>query len=208
MASVITPFLARAASCWALVFPWNWQRKATLARDIMYTAWIRRAFGALGKESLIRRPLHLLGGKRIFLGDHFTTGPGLRIETYAGHGGIPPRLTIGRHVDVNFDCHIGCAERIEIGDHVLIASRVFITDHFHGAAASRVDLALPPSERPLTTKGAVVIENDVWIGEGACILPGVRIGRGAVVGANAVVTKNIPPYAVVGGIPAKIIRQL
>ena len=59
-----------------------------------------------------------------------------------------------------------------------------------------------------TSKGPVVIENDVWIGEGVCVMPGVRIGRGAVIGANAVVTQDVPANSVVGGVPAKLIRSL
>ncbi len=65
---------------------------------------------------------------------------------------------------------------------------------------------VPDSGRHSDTKGDIVIEDDVWIGYGAKILSGVTIGQGAVVGAGAVVTKNVPPYAVVGGVPAKIIK--
>jgi acetyltransferase-like isoleucine patch superfamily enzyme len=62
--------------------------------------------------------------------------------------------------------------------------------------------------RPLYSKGEVVIEDDVWIGEMACIMPGVRIGRGTVIGAGAVVTKSMPPYCVVGGVPAVVIKNM
>jgi acetyltransferase-like isoleucine patch superfamily enzyme len=58
------------------------------------------------------------------------------------------------------------------------------------------------------SKGPVIIEDGVWIGEGACVLPGVRVGRFAIVGANAVVTRDVPPYTVVGGVPARPIRTL
>ena len=57
-----------------------------------------------------------------------------------------------------------------------------------------------------TTKGKIVVEDDVWIGYGATIMPGVHMGQGCVVGAGALVTKDVPPYAVVGGVPAKIIE--
>ena len=67
---------------------------------------------------------------------------------------------------------------------------------------STTDLALTPIQRPLTSKGSVVIEESVWIGEGVCILAGVTVGKGAIIGANAVVTSDVPSGAVVGGIPA------
>ena len=66
---------------------------------------------------------------------------------------------------------------------------------------------LSPTKRPITSKGPVVIGNNVWIGDKATILPGVTIGDGAVVAANAVVTKDVPSYSVVGGNPARIIKK-
>ena len=64
-----------------------------------------------------------------------------------------------------------------------------------------------PLERPITSKGPVVIGNNVWIGDKATILPGVTIGDGAVIAANAVVTKDVPAYSVVGGNPARVIKN-
>ena len=67
---------------------------------------------------------------------------------------------------------------------------------------------LPPVSRPLVSKGKVVIGENVWIGDKATILPGVSIGDGSVIGANAVVTKDVPPYSVVVGNPARIINKV
>jgi acetyltransferase-like isoleucine patch superfamily enzyme len=83
---------------------------------------------------------------------------------------------------------------------------VYISDHSHGEINSSI-LSTIPVERPLISKGSVVIENNVWIGEGVCILPGVRIGSNSIIGANAVVTKNIPANVVVAGNPARIIKM-
>ena len=85
--------------------------------------------------------------------------------------------------------------------------KIFITDNNHGSS-SREMLDIVPFDRPLTSAGPVVIEDDVWIGEKVSIMPNVRIGKGAIIAANAVVTHNVPPYSVVGGCPAKIIKQL
>ncbi len=141
--------------------------------NTIYTEWIKGAFGSIGKNPNITRPMHLSGGENIFIGDNFNAGYRLRIETFIEYGytgqKFTPRLSIGDNVNINFDCHIGCVERIEIGNNVLFASRVFVTDHFHGTVESLQMLKIPPSLRPLTTKGAVVIEDDVWLGEGVCV---------------------------------------
>lgn len=132
-----------------------------------------------------------------------------RIEAIAVHRGIQynPVIIFGNNVSLENDCHIGAVNRVEIHDNVLIASRVYISDHAHGVA-DYPDIAIAPNERPVWSKGPVVIERDVWIGEGASILPGVRVGRNAIVGANAVVTRDVPPFSVVGGAPARVIKTI
>ncbi len=104
------------------------------------------------------------------------------------------------------DCHIGAINRVEIHDHVLIASRVYISDHSHGETRLE-DLRISPHDRPVVSKGPVVIESHVWLGEGVCVMPGVRIGHHSVVGANAVVTRDVPPYSVAAGCPARIVKS-
>jgi len=126
-------------------------------------------------------------------------------------------LSVGNHTFVNYGCFIsGTLEfPVRIGNYVAMAPDVFITTRNHvldGAA-----IGLPPplchdrsvieAYESLGKKGPVTIGNDVWIGCRACILPGVTIGDGAVVGAGAVVTRDVPPYTIVGGVPAKPIRQ-
>ena len=84
---------------------------------------------------------------------------------------------------------------------------VLIIDNAHGAS-ERDLLDISPRKRPLVSKGPVVIEDNVWIGEKASIMPGVRIGRGSIIAANSVITHNIDPYSVVTGSPGKIIKRL
>jgi len=114
---------------------------------------------------------------------------------------------IGKNVQINDYVHIGAAESLIIEDNVLIASRVFITDHNHGSYSNFLQdtpYSIPIERRivSLPTK----IEENVWIGESATILPGVTIGKGSIIGANSVVTKNIPPNSIAVGIPAKVIK--
>src|SRR5690606_3728643 len=98
-------------------------------------------------------------------------------------------------------CVFGVNERIKIGNDVMIAQAVTIRDTDH--CFNRLDV--PMNLQGITTK-PVTIEDDVWIGHGVSILKGVTIGSGSIVSAGAVVTKDIPPYAIVGGVPAKIIK--
>mgnify|MGYP002521654289 FL=1 len=117
-----------------------------------------------------------------------------------------PFLKIGSHCGFGAFNHITCANKVAISDHCLTGKWVTITDNSHGET-DLDSLCLPPGKRPITSKGPVVIGNNVWIGDKATILPGVTIGDGAVIAANAVVTKDVPAYSVVGGNPAKILKQ-
>ncbi len=100
-------------------------------------------------------------------------------------------------------------ERIEIGNYVSIGPHVvFLAGGGHrlDCVSSYPFLAYGEGEVEATTKGPIVVKDDVWIGLGAKILSGVTVGQGAVIAAGAVVTRDVPPYAIVGGVPAKLIR--
>jgi acetyltransferase-like isoleucine patch superfamily enzyme len=183
--------------------------RLNLLVTICLSYWHGLKFARVGDHALIRRPCKIIGGHYITLGRDFHAFPGLRIEAFDRHldKQFTPRISIGDRVSINYDCHIGCVNEITIGNDVLLASRVYISDHSHGAT-DYVDIDIPPSERKVYSKGPVIIEDGVWIGEGACILPGVRIGRFAIVGANAVVTRDVSPYTIVGGVPACVIKTL
>lgn len=162
-----------------------------------------------GEKSYIQFPFVLIGGKYISIGKNFQAYKRLQLEAHDYHNGMRfnPQIIIGDDVSLNYDVHIGAINKITIGDGTLIASKVFITDHFHGNTRVE-DLGIPPSKRELYSKGEVYIGKNVWIGEGVAIMPGVTIGNNSIIGANSVVTKDIPDNCVVGGSPAKIIRCL
>ena len=82
-----------------------------------------------------------------------------------------------------------------------------ITDNSHGVSTSKM-MDISPAKRLLYSKGPVIIDDNVWIGEKASIMPGVHIGECAIIAANAVVTKDIPAYSVAAGIPAKVVRTI
>jgi acetyltransferase-like isoleucine patch superfamily enzyme len=91
---------------------------------------------------------------------------------------------------------------------ITIGDNVYTSPHVQIVAVGHVfdDTARPIVEQGITARG-VVIEDDVWLGSGAIVLDGVRVGRGAVVAAGAVVTEDVPPRAVVGGVPARVLRE-
>ena len=111
----------------------------------------------------------------------------------------PSRLVVGDEVQIGEFCVIRAHGGISVGSRVLIASNVVITTRAHPVASPRFGIEV---DAPIT------IGDDVWIGAGAIILPGVTIGDGAVVAAGAVVTSDVMANVVVGGVPALVIRQV
>jgi len=101
--------------------------------------------------------------------------------------------------------HITAINSITIGDSVLTGQYVHISDNNHGNTDLESFLIVP-IKRKLRYKGPAKIEDNVWIGDKVAILSGFTVGEGSIIAANAVVTKDVPPYSIVGEIPAKIIR--
>ena len=157
------------------------------------------------KARIIRQPCRIRGFGYMEIGDGFTTGQFCRIE--AGRSDDKKKtLNIGRNVQVNDRCHIAALKSISIGDSVLIASNVFITDHDHGETSIE-NLTLAPAIRRLISS-PVRIERNVWVGQNVSILKGVTIGESSVIAAGSVVTRDIPPFCVAGGVPARILKQI
>jgi acetyltransferase-like isoleucine patch superfamily enzyme len=158
---------------------------------------------------LIRFPFEIRNKRFIDLGNQLTTGVGCRIEALPQKVTNTPCIIIGNDVQLNDYVHIGAIESIFIGNEVLIASKVFITDHNHGSfddTATKEELLAAPIKRSLNAK-PVKIGDKCWIGENVVILPGVELGAGCVVGASAVVTKSFPSYSLIIGNPARIYKR-
>lgn len=156
---------------------------------------------------LIRFPIDIRGKSFIQVGKNFTTGIGCRLEAYPENE--EKTLFIGDEFQMNDYVHITAMKRVTIGNNVLIASKVYISDCTHGSYAGDIYDSHPdekPKERKLYAD-PIVIEDNVWLGEFVSVLSGVTIGKGSIVGANSVVTKSLPPYVIAVGVPAKPIKQ-
>ena len=158
----------------------------------------------------IERPFNkLLNLKYFKIGAGTSFGKMVVLTAWDKHGVdevYTPEVIIGKDCNFGDYLHLTCINKIEIGNNVLTGRWVTISDNGHGETTLN-DMQIPPLKRVLSSKGPVKIGDNVWIGDKASILSGVTIGEGAIVGANSVVTKDIPPYCVAGGNPAKIIKR-
>jgi len=167
--------------------------------------WIAAKMAEAGNNVYFQKVCLLHNPTNIFLGSNINFGTGIWLSTWI-MGGQVPLLRIEDNCCFGAYNNITCSNKIIIGAGCLTGKWVTITDNSHGET-SMESLILPPKSRDITSKGSVVIGKNVWIGDKATILPNVKIGDCAVIAANAVVTKDVPAYAVVGGNPAKILKQ-
>lgn len=127
-------------------------------------------------------------------------------DLFYAHTGVtilyPHNVTFGERVSLNRNTMITAKAPITIGNHVLIGPNVVINSGNHGYASKET-----PMDSQGHTLSPICIEDDVWIGANAVILSGVTLGKGCIVGAGAVVTKDVEPYSIVGGVPAKKISE-
>ena len=153
------------------------------------------------KARLIRFPIVIRGNKYIDFGNNLTTGRNCRIEVNGVHS--DRRLIFGDNVNIGDNVSIRCADKITIGNNVLMGSRVLIIDNSHGSYSgdNQDSPYTAPNDRQLKTD-QITIGDNVWIGEGVVIQQGVKIEEGAIIAANSVVTKNVSAMTIVGGIPA------
>ncbi len=159
----------------------------------------------------IKKNLHL-NGLRIGKGSNLIQPKRMRIQSNVSIGersvlncykeNSTPSLFIGKNTKIGRDFQLNAYQSVKIGDEVLIADRVYVSDATH----SSKDLEKSIISQGTSFKAPVVIENGAWIGINACILPGVNIGKNAIVGANSVVIKDVEKNSIVSGIPAKKIN--
>jgi len=164
-----------------------------------YRQWQqRKRLAHLGKRVFIERNVDLMRYPRnIQIDDDVVLKEGARICACNDKATI----TIGKNTTVGYHAFMFASEKIVIGDDCMIGPFSYIVDSDHGKKRQQT-MNRQPNET-----AAIIINNDVWIGTGVKILKGVTIGEGAVVAAGAVVKDDVPPYKIVGGIPAKVISE-
>ncbi|MFN2616378.1 MAG: DapH/DapD/GlmU-related protein [Thermoleophilaceae bacterium] len=169
--------------------PWN---RLRIHREFMR----RRAF--------VRWPVHgellaMFRDGRLDVGEHTLLEPNVWLT-----GGDAGRISIGAGSFLNIAVMVAAVELVEIGDHCMFANGCFITDGSH-----RFDDAdRPVPWQGFTSKGPTRIGDNVWCGANVVITTGVTVGERCVIGANSVVVRDLPPYSIAAGAPAKVIKQV
>ena len=143
-----------------------------------------------------RLQLQIAKRARVRFGRFSWIGDGTKIRCHEGVVEIGEKTVMGQ------ECTISAYKHVRIGEQCVIADRAMFIDFDHGVVEV---------ERPIRVQGIYkrdcIVGSNVWIGYGACFLRGIRVGDNAIVGTNSVVTKDVPANAVVGGVPAKVIRM-
>lgn len=183
----------------------------TFIADKLHTIWISNYIGAIGEGSLVCKSCSLQGGgsKNIKIGDNTIIGKNCILGSWTQYNSTTytPQIIIGNNCHIGEYSHISAIDSVMIGNGVLTGRYVYISDNNHGSTDYE-SLLISPVERELSSKGIVKIGNNVWIGDKVAILSGVTIGDGAIIAANAVVTKDVPAFSIAGGVPARILKNV
>ena len=168
---------------------------------IIKAYYYKIVFGQFGWLSYINNPLRIDGYKHIYIGNRCT----IQYKTWLAANpltGETARLTIEDGCNIGSFNHIYATHAIILHKNVLTADKVYISDNLHGYE----DITIPICRQPIVQKTVVEIGEGSWLGENVCVI-GAKIGKHCVIGANSVVTKDIPDYSIAVGAPAKIIKQ-
>jgi acetyltransferase-like isoleucine patch superfamily enzyme len=178
---------------------WRWYERNSLPWNRARIHW-----ELMRREAFARWPLHgnvleALRDGRLEIGAQVLLEPGVWLTAPA-----PARIKIGAGTFVNLGVMVAAAELVEIGEHCMFANGCFVTDADHRFD----DPDKPVPWQGFIPKGPTRIGDNVWCGANVVITGGVSIGRRCVIGANSVVTHDIPAFSVAAGAPAKVLKQI
>jgi acetyltransferase-like isoleucine patch superfamily enzyme len=178
---------------------WRWYERNALPWNRARIHWELMRRGAFARWPVHGNVLEALTEGRLEIGANTLLEPGVWITAPA-----PARIRIGSGTFLNLGVMVAALSLVEIGDHCMLANGCFVTDADH-----RVDdLSRPITWQGFTTSGPTRVGDNVWCGANVVVTSGVTIGERCVVGANSVVTRDLPPYSVAAGAPARVIREL
>lgn len=176
----------------------------TLYYALKTKMFYRHVFGSIGSNCIIRKPMLLKNCANAYLGDNVSIRQGVRIEIVYSNVSRIPELRIGSNVNIEQNVHIVCHSRIRIGSNVSITGNCAIVDVTHPYRVSSGTEKI--GNRILDEDSFVEIGEGAFLGYGCVVLPNVKIGKMAVIGALAVVTKDVPDYGIVAGNPAHVLK--
>lgn len=189
--------LARQARLWAQ--KWRWYERNSLPWNRARIHW-----ELMRREAFVRWPVHgnvlqalregrlQIGAGALLEPDVWITAPG------------KARVRIGAGTFLNLGVMIAAEELVEIGDHCMLANGCFITDSSHRYD----DPEKPVPWQGFTSKGPTRLGDNVWLGANVVVTSGVSIGERCVIGANSVVTRDVEPFSVAAGVPARVLRKI
>ena len=180
-------------------------KKARILKAKLYTKFIKSCFKEFGNNSIIFSPNHIILPQYITIKKNVTLLEYSWINLVDEWNGKKyfPNLIIDDEAFLSYNLQITIAKYLYIGKKVGIGRGTLITDHIHDYKNPNI----PIMENELTKIKEIIIEDYVVIGNNCVIGPGVRIGKNSFIAANSVVKNNIPPYSLVAGNPAKVIKQ-
>jgi acetyltransferase-like isoleucine patch superfamily enzyme len=177
----------------------GWRR----VRDGVFSRAAGSAFAAFGKRSHLALPITVHHPERVRVGHGVYFGPGCWLQALPEHG-HEASIAIGDGCSfAGYDC-ISAVKSVVIEPGVLFARNVYVSDHAHAFA----DASRAIQDQGVAKVMPVVIEQGAWLGQNVVVCPGVRIGRGAVIGAGSVVNSDVPPRTLAVGSPARVVKEL
>jgi len=189
--------LAGQAQLWAQ--KWRWYEHNSLPWNRARIHWELMRRGAFARWPLHGNVLESLRDGRLEIGPHTLFEPGVWMTAPA-----PARIRIGAGVFLNLGVMVASVELVEIGDHCMLANGCFVSDANHRFD----DPTRPVPWQGFSTKGPTRLGNNVWCGANVVITSGVMIGERCVIGANSVVSNDIPPFSIAAGVPARVLRKI
>lgn len=218
MKKIVIKILRPICVILSYIYTPGFARKMSSLLDYTHTMWVSRTYRQC--DGIVQRGTFMSGTKYISLSEGCKICKGARVEAVDHFMGekYTPEIVIGKNCRIGHGTHITSIVRVEIGDFGSIGDRCLISDNNHGNFAKdsytyNNHSTIPDvfllrfRERQLATKGPVIIEHSCQIGEGSVVLTGVHIGHNSIIASNSFVREDVPPYSIVAGNPAKIIRS-